>query len=164
VSESSLAFRAQLVIPEQQDVFAYWLSCCGDRAMPSRADFQPQGIRGHLSLVSLYDVTDDDRKFQVRLAGTGLRDVYQRDITGLTKRELPKELVGPLKRVVKTAGPAQGVSQVTSPERDDLIQFWLRMPMSNDGKTVNMVLGYDHFLPAEKAIALTQAHNLAQAS
>ena len=159
-----MAFRAQLVIPEQRDVFAYWLSCCGDRAMPSRADFQPQGIRRHLSLVSLYDVTGDERKFQVRLAGTGLREIYQRDLTGLVKSELPKGLISPLKRVVKTAKPAQGVSQVDNTERDDLIQFWLRMPLSNDGKRVNMVLGYDHFLPADKAIELTQAYNLAQAS
>ena len=164
MSESSLAFRAQLVIPEQRDVFAYWQSCCGDRSMPSRANFQPNGIRSHLSLVSLYDVTGDERKFQVRLAGTGLREIYQRDLTGLVKHELPKELIGPLKRVVKSAKPAQGVTQVPNPERDDLIQFWLRMPFSEDGKKVNMVLGYDHFLPAEKAVALTQAYNLAQAS
>jgi hypothetical protein len=164
VLHNNLAFRAQLVIPEQREVYDYWLQCCEENKLPSRRNIEPKGMRAHLSHVTLFDVDRVRTSFKVRLAGTGLRDVYGQDITGSYISDIPFLTDKSLKRIVSKARPAQGVSAVNIENKDHLVQFWLKLPLSEDGVLVNMVLGFDVFLPMEKAVALTQQYAIAQAS
>ncbi len=156
--DTDLAFRAQLVIPEQRALFDYWCECCGERAMPARRDITPSRFRRHLSFVSLVDVKPiPQQRYRVRLAGTGLREVFNEELTGKYLADSSRMNGAALDRVVARKKPAQGISSLHNAAGEHLIQFWLKLPLSQDGESVNMIMGYDVFLHVAQAAALTQA-------
>lgn len=163
VSQSELTFRAQLVIPEQRDIYDYWLNCRNGDSLPGRADLNPVALKRHLSFVSLIDVESDPQRFRVRLAGTGLRDIFGQELTGEYLDGDSCIDVKSLGRLVSRGRPAQGVLPVKNHDKDHLIQFWLKLPLAEDGQTVNMVLGFDVFMQVPKARALAN-HHIAMAS
>lgn len=147
---SELAFRAQLVVPEQRQLYDYWRSRVSDRALPSREDINPAEFARLLPNVSLIDV--EDGRFRVRLAGTRLRDIYDREVTGKYLDELDwgdkaEYWISAYRRVVENRQPAQGIVRSPRTGKDHLVQFWLRLPLSRDGTTVTMILCYDSFVP-----------------
>jgi hypothetical protein len=85
----SKAFRAQLVVPEMRQLYDYWLERAGERAYPARHDINPCHVPRLLSGISLIDVAADITQSKIRLAGTRLREVYDREITGLAIGSLP---------------------------------------------------------------------------
>ena len=160
MGRSELAFRAQLVIPGQRQLYDYWCDRAGARSMPSRMEIKPGDIPDLLPLLSLIDVEHDSSRFRVRLAGTSLYDVYNGEITGKYVDELGwgqsrDYWQAAYRRVVDAGCPAQGIVKAPPQHCDHLIQFWLRLPMSSDGKRVNMILSYDAFIPVSRAEALT---------
>ncbi len=163
MSQSELTFRAQLVIPEQRDVYDYWLNRSDGEILPAREDIDPAGLKKHLSFVSLIDVEQDPERFRMRLAGTGLRDIYGRELTGTYLEDNSHFNTKSLSQIAARGRPAQGVLPIRLKEKDHLIQFWLKLPLSRDGETVNMILGFDVFLQLPNAIALANNH-LAMAS
>ena len=52
---SELAFRAQLVIREQRELFDYWRACAKGTSMPSRAHISPASIPALLPGISILD-------------------------------------------------------------------------------------------------------------
>lgn len=166
---SERAFRAQLVIPEQRQIYDYWRAHCDGERLPSRADIQPADIPPLLPAISLVDVEADGR-FRVRLAGTRLREVYECELTGLYLDELglgSKEAYwkSAYQRVVEAARPAQGIARGPMHGNNHMVQFWIRLPLSSarkpaSGETaksgaVSMILCYDAFVSLDKAAALT---------
>jgi hypothetical protein len=160
-ASNDLAFRAQLIIPEQRILFDYWQAKRGKRAMPSRGDIEPMEFVPLLPLVSLMDVMGTEPSYRVRLAGTALREAFGRETTGLDLEDLyeGRERTywsAALSRLVTRRRPAQGVIPVRSPGgAPSLLQFWLRLPLSADGRRVDMILGYDSFQTAQKAQTLS---------
>ncbi len=75
------AFRAQLSLPAQVELFDYWMSLSKSGNLPAREDFSPADIPALLPNICLLDVRPAPEHFRVRLAGTALRDVYGREIT-----------------------------------------------------------------------------------
>ncbi len=159
-----LAFRRQLILAEQKDVFDYWQECRAGRSMPSRADINPAMLKKHLPTISLMNVIDKDT-FSVRLAGTGIRDILDEEITGrflsdIDFKEHQAYWQAAHHRVVTEQRPAQGVAPVTWRDKGNLFVFWLRLPLSADGHVVDMILGYDLFLAAAKVDALSKQKQL----
>lgn len=159
-----LAFRRQLILPEQKEVFDYWHTCRGRRAMPSRADINPARLKKHLPTVSLLNVVDENT-FSVRLAGTGIREILDEEITGrylsdIDFKEHQAYWQAAHHRVATEKRPAQGVAPVTWRDKGNLFVFWLRLPLSSDGQKVEMILGYDLYLAAAKADALSRQKQL----
>ena len=157
---SELAFRAQLVIPEQLELYDYWLKKTRGRKMPGRADISPCHIPRLLPHVSLIDVEHNPPRYRVRLAGTRLYDVYGREITGSYVEDLDwgdksAYWMSAYRRVSKSARPAQGVVRTPLKDKDHLVQFWLRLPLSTDGEAVSMILAHDAFVPVSKAVRLS---------
>ncbi|MFM8747082.1 MAG: PAS domain-containing protein [Aestuariivirga sp.] len=147
----NIAFRAQLVVPEQRQLYDYWLSCGGGKPMPSRADINPADIPRLLPFVSLIDVADDVKQSRVRLAGTRLRDVFDREITGLTIGDLDlgekqDYWLAAYRHTVFDGKPTQGIVRGPRVNKEHLVQYWLRLPLAAAGGGVNMVLGLDYFL------------------
>ncbi len=161
MGEAELAFRAQLVIPEQKALYDYWCNRSGSGAMPGRGDISPAGFPALLPTISLIDVEYPAKRYKVRLAGTGLRDIYTHELTG---RYLGEFYMGcksdywlsVCHRLVERKRPAQGAVQTGFKSREQMVQFWLRLPLSCDGKQVNMILCYDVFLSVQKARHLTR--------
>lgn len=158
MSATDFAFRAQLVIPEQRQLFDYWRSKCAGRAMPTRSDVNPADLKRLLPYLSLIDVVDGSGRMRVRLAGTQLREFFGREITGaylndLDPAERPSYWQATNQRLVSGL-PAQGILPVRRPRGEFITRFWIRLPLSSDGERVNMVLGYDAFVFASKLGAL----------
>lgn len=161
--------RAQLILPEQQDLFDYWRSKSGDGSdghCPRRIDIRPGEMRALLPSISLYDVIESEPlRLRVRLAGTRLRDYLGRETTGLMLDELEQGDTRAYwdvayREVIRSRRPAQGVIEVGRPGRAELFRFWLRLPLEDDEGRIHMVLGHDIFLQSEKAHAIASRASL----
>lgn len=147
------AFRSQLVIAEQRQLYDYWLEKSGDSFIPSRKDISPSHFPRLLPFVSLIERDKEVGRFKIRLSGTRLREIYEREVTGCYVEELgcvdrPDYWSVTYEQIVNTARPAQGVVRGPSVTTDHLVQFWLRLPLSSGGSDVDMILAYDRFVPA----------------
>ena len=158
MSATDLAFRAQLVIPEERQLYDYWRSKCSGRAMPARRDIRPSDLSRLLPCVSLIDVLPGIDRLRVRLAGTQLREVFGRDVTGSYLEDV--DLGGRAAywatayQRLRQGLPAQGILPMHQPGGDFRTRFWLRLPLAEDGRRVNMILGYDALVYAAKLGAL----------
>lgn len=122
--------------------------------MPSRADINPAHIPKLLPYISLVDVVSETGRCRIRLAGTRLRDVYDREITGMDFAELD---VGDKKdywtaayrRTIDEGKPTQGVVRGPLVNKEHLVQYWLKLPLRRaEGEGVGMLLCLDYFLSA----------------
>jgi hypothetical protein len=152
IETSNVAFRAQLIIAEQRQLYDYWAAIALGRSMPSRHDISPAHFPRLLPYISLLERTAG--RLKVRLAGTRLRDIYEREITGLFLDEIDWgekkaywEAV--YEHVTKTLRPAQGVVRGPRLNKDHLVQFWLRLPLFHDGHPAGMILCHDTFVSAQ---------------
>lgn len=147
------ALRHQMILPEQQSLYDYWRSKCHAGKIPSRYDIDPGEISAQLPMISLVETCSlsPQRRFKYRLAGTGFWDLYEAEITGKYVDELPIGCRADywnrvLSRVVDRGRPSAGVTRPGTPLRSHLAQFWIRLPLSDDGENISMVLGFDHLV------------------
>ena len=153
---ASIAFRAQLVVPEQRQLYDYWLEKSADRQMPDRRDISPAHIPRLLPHISLIDVDALNGDCRIRLAGTRLRDVYDREITGLPLADLDfgsrrDYWLAAYQRTIVDGKPTQGVVRGPRLNKEHLVQYWLKLPLSrNGGHGVGMILCLDPFQPASE--------------
>ena len=153
---SGRGFRAHFDTPGQRDLYQYWQRAAGSRRMPSRADFDPFSIPKLLPCIGLIDVRDGLDEARFRLAGTRLRDVYGEEITG---KRLDLIYAGPRAdywrgvhaEVVARGVPLNGAVGGPVGGREALFLVWMRLPLSEDGKSVDRILCYDMEGSAEEA-------------
>ncbi len=160
------ALRHQMVLPEQQAIYDYWRSCCRQGALPARKDLDPAEFIEYLPHISLTEVRKDSShlRFQYRLAGTGFWKFFGQEIQGAYIDELP---IGDrrdywervLKQVTLRRRPTAGVTRPGTPQGGHLAQFWIRLPLSENGHDVNLILGYDHFVKLSKLDKTTKDHD-----
>jgi hypothetical protein len=151
---SGRAFRAQLVMQGQRELFDYWLRSAGTRPMPARSDLDPLKVPRLLPSIGLIDVRNGLDEACFRLAGTRLHEIYGQEITGMRalevfageRAEYWRRIHG---RVVETGRPLNGVVRGPTRDRDHIVLFWLRLPLSEDGGSVDRILCYDAAAPAE---------------
>ncbi len=155
---SDCAFRAQLALPGQRELFDYWFEIAGAKTIPSRADFDPLRVPHLLPHLGLIDLRDGFDRGLFRLAGTRLRDIYGKEITGLRLSEVfTGSCADPWSRIhmriVAEFVSAQGVTHGPAEGRDHVVLFWLRLPFSDDGARVDRILCYDLAWPQGAAPA-----------
>ena len=148
------AFRTQLVVPEHRQLFDYWLQCCGGRRLPARQDIRPSQMARLLPGITIIDVAPDLPRSTVRLAGTRLREIHDREITGemieaLEWGDKRDYWLAAYRRTVEQCEPTQGVLKGPRVHKEHMVQYWLRLPLSSNGEgQADMVLGHDFFVPA----------------
>ena len=148
------AFRAQLVVPEHRQLFDYWLECCSGQEMPCRSDINPCKVPRLLPGISLIAVAEDLMSSTIRLAGTRLREIHDREITGQTMAELDwgnkhDYWMAAYRRTAEQGVPTQGVLKGPRVHKEHLVQYWLRLPLSSKRSgPAEMILGHDYFAPA----------------
>ena len=150
------SFRAQLVLPEQRHFFDYWLERADGRPMPDRSDICPSEIPRHLPLVSLIEIETEPLNFRFRLAGTQLRDIYEKEVTNTCLSDFAEAQnrdywLSAHERIAHTGRPAQGILRGPEQSRDHLVQFWLRLPLSIKGVGPKLILGLDKCIPVSDA-------------
>jgi hypothetical protein len=149
------AFRAQLVVPEQRQLYDYWLELAGNAPMPARKSFSPARLPRLLPGISLIDVEDPIERCRVRLAGTRLREIFDREITGhcisdLDWGEKRDYWLAAYRRTITDSEPTQGILQGPKQGKEHVVQYWLRLPLRTTSPAVSMVLCFDHFVPASE--------------
>jgi hypothetical protein len=154
---SAHAFRAQLIVPEQRQLYDYWLQQAGGAALPKRSDIDPIKFPRLLPGISLIDVGASLETCKVRLAGTRLREIYDREVTGLLVSQLPcgnklDYWMAAYRRTIDQATPTQGIVRGPQLNKEHVVQYWLKLPLRTTSDRVDMVLCYDHFVPASELI------------
>lgn len=144
-SGSAVAVRAH------EEMFSYWASRRDGARLPSRRSIHPAHFKRHLPTISLIDVRNDPRDYSLRLAGTGLYDVYGRETTGRTLAEVYSAAAADywrteLDKIVEEGRPGVGVHNFGWRGADHLSILWLRLPLASNGRDVDMILGYDAVL------------------
>lgn len=131
-----------------EELFAYWASRRDGARLPSRGSIHPDDFKRHLPAISLIDVTPDQTDYRMRLAGTGLYNVYGREITGRNLGDVYNAAAAAywrteLDKVVAERRPGAGVHNLSWRGAGHLSILWLRLPLASNGRDVDMILGYD---------------------
>jgi len=154
----------------QRELFDYWHQSAGARRMPARSDFDPLKVPKLLPSIGLIDVREGLDQASFRLAGTRLHEIYGQEITGKQAGEVfsgeAAAYWGRIHgRVVAEGLPLHGVVRGPAKDRDHVVLFWLRLPLSEDGGRVDRILCYDvagptgsHRLPAERLVRCYPRH------
>jgi hypothetical protein len=158
---SERAFRARLVTQGQRELFDYWRQSSGERAMPARSDLDPLKVPRLLPYLGLIDLRDGLEQGLFRLAGTRLRDIYGEEITGKRVGEVfggdCTEYWRQIHtRVAEKGLPAHGIVRGPAEGRDHIVLFWLRLPLSEDGRQVDRILCHDVAGPSGAADGLAE--------
>ncbi len=150
-----------------EELFAYWASRRDGARLPGRSNIHPEDFKRHLPTVSLIDVVlggaghgatggagEHRADYRLRLAGTGLYEVYRGEITGKRLEQVydPTSAVywrGELDKVVTTRRPGVGSHSLAWRGAPHLSILWLRLPLASDGRRVDMILGYDVIVGAQ---------------
>ncbi len=156
---SGNALRHQIILPQQQEFYDYWRSKCRAGSFPARTDILPEEIREHLPMTTIMERVEGPKtadgqsrnRFRHRLAGTGYWNLYDMEIQGKHVDELP---IGcrvdywqrVLDQVIETRKPYVGVTRPNTPNGSHMAQFWVRLPLSDNGTDINMILGFDHLV------------------
>lgn len=136
-------------IRAHEELFAYWRSLRHDAPVPPRRRLDPNDMKRLLPTVSLIEVAaGEPNDYRVRLAGTGLYNVYGREITGRRLSEIYNTAAADywraeLGRVVKDRRPGVGVHNLAWRGASHLSLIWIRLPLVTQGSEVDMILGYD---------------------
>jgi hypothetical protein len=154
---SELAFRAQLILREQRDLYDYWRRCARSSAAPSYNDIDPVSIPFHLLPgISIIEAGEGLMAMRYRLAGTRVREIYGVEVTGRAVFDLDFAAKNDYwraayRQVIVDRIPMQGAVRGPVARRDHLVLLWLRLPLIDDFGNIKRVLGYDAALPASFA-------------
>jgi hypothetical protein len=159
---SELAFRAQLVIREQRELYDYWRACARERSMPRRADINPAAMAGLLPGISILETGERPEQITYRLAGTRLRDIFGQEGTGKSVFDLEfgekrNYWMAIYRKVIEERVPMQGAVKGPVADKDHVVLFWMRLPLSDTGDSVNKVLCHDVTLPVSVASGMENA-------
>jgi hypothetical protein len=130
-----------------RDLYTYWLGKRSSRIGPPRSAIQLEEVPHVLPNISLVDVVGDPPRFFFRLCGTGVAEAYGENLTGKYLEEIDVESVSLntdfrnfYTKLVRECRPQ--VFRIRFTKRDGRCLEYERigLPLSEDGKTVNMLL------------------------
>ena len=133
--------------PSLRDLYTYWLGKRGSRVGPPRSAVQLEEVPHVLPDISLVDVVGDPPRFFFCLCGTGVAEAYGENLTGKYLEEIDLESVSLntdfrdfYSKLVRGCRPQ--VFRIRFTKRDGRYLEYERigLPLSDDGKTVNMLL------------------------
>jgi len=141
----------RLKAPALVELLHLWQVACGDRQMPARSDFSPAMLREHLGWIVLVEVEPTPQRFRYRLVGAELTDRIGRDSSGQYLDELYGDdvygtAVSGYRAAIAARQPVRAHGRFLQAEKGHLRFESLDMPLSNDGRTVSMIMSRDVIL------------------
>jgi len=132
--------------PRLPDLLAYWESRKNGRELPKRSDFRPSDMVAHLPNLILVDVQEEPLRLRYRLIGTAITTAMQRDSTGrwydeLYGPELLENILASFRWILAHRAPLRSHGTAFYPDRNFYDYEVLNLPLSEDGRRINMVLG-----------------------
>ena len=151
MNDDQYALGPRLMHPNLVRMYDYWCERRRGRDFPARSDIDPLDFTYALGNIELVDVSHDPLQFRYRLFGVNIamRDGY--DLTGKTVDEIPepefRALVrAPFVEVIELRRPLSAVRNRLIDGRPRRYEA-VRMPLSDDGETINMIFIATEFLP-----------------
>jgi hypothetical protein len=132
----------------QAQVYEAWRQRLHGRSFIHREDLDIVAINKELAHISV--LACEGGCFRFRLAGTGVRAAFGCEARGRSAAEIELCREGPMwaelaaKSLARLA-PVSGQTRLPN----EVIHYWLRLPMSSDGAMADLVLCHDRYLPAE---------------
>ncbi len=150
----SFDFPTQARHPALRQLYDYWLAKCQAASrLVSRRQIDPAEMKRFLRYVIMFDVErpkgsprERRYRFRHRLVGTHIVEMFGQDLTGLyvdqtsSAAEYP-EVYERLAAIVDRREPVYGVYHAPTPNREFVEYEHLTVPLSSDGKTVDVLLG-----------------------
>lgn len=138
------AFRDRIRHPQLRQLYDYWDGLRGARRFPARRDIDPVDLRFAVGSLTLVEVLRDPLRFRFRLAGSGFSHRFGMDFTGKTFDDVPDpayraQITEIFRRVAETGEPSASLNERILDGRPHKFET-LRLPLSEDGLVVNMVL------------------------
>ncbi len=140
IKQNSEFTKSELSSSAQIAFYDYWQSLKHGKSMPSRDDFDPMAIPSSLPYIVVMDVTPNQPKFKVRLAGSKCGSSHSSK--GKYINDMP-DMKPVLKLLIKCVETKSPNFYFTTQKRDNgLIRFYssLIVPFSSDDKNVNYVM------------------------
>lgn len=133
--------------PTLEPALLYWLQKRAERTMPRKGDIDPAEIAPRLlPHLQIIDVIDGGQRFHYRLIGTALVDAYGKDYTGLYVDEMVSGdrldfILRAYRMVCELKAPVFCHNRYLTVRNTDLFATRVYMPLSEDGTTVQFILG-----------------------
>tara|TARA_R110000868_G_scaffold46376_8_gene153246 strand:+ start:15694 stop:16179 length:486 start_codon:yes stop_codon:yes gene_type:complete len=151
---SAEEIRAKITSKLLLQAIDYWESIAEDDVIPRRSAIDPMAIPKLLPTTLIVEA-EDDGGFRYQLAGTAVEERYK---LGTLRGKTPEEVVGdaaekvlvPYRRVRDEAVlfyRESTLEWVSAPQKYTHYMVLL-LPLSDDGKNVNMILGIQDFIRA----------------
>jgi hypothetical protein len=137
-------FRERIQHPDLRALYDYWDERRRGRRWPARADINPLDLKYALGNLTLIDVHHDPLRFVFRLSGTLFSQRMGMDFTGKSVDEIPDpayraEVFAVFRKAVETGAPSVTLSERVIDGQARKFEI-LRLPLSADGKTINMLM------------------------
>ncbi len=134
--------------PRLAELLDYWKNKCQGRTMPSRTDIDPFDLKRHLGNIALIDVehAGADFRLRYRLVGSNITALMDRDVTNRYYDEIYDGNVMTnvntnFRWIFNNLAPLRSYGQADPPGKSVYSYEILNLPLSENGKSVNMVLG-----------------------
>lgn len=136
----------RIIDPALIGLHVYWLAKRGLRLAPSRADMRPQEIGLLLPHVYIVDIIGRPRRFRFRLVGTRIIEGYGEEITGKFLDEIDlgdksSAIQEEYEKAVNQQAPTASSWSFSKNDGRELNYEHLILPLSTDGRTINMLFG-----------------------
>jgi len=133
--------------PLHVELYTYWLKKKGDRIMPARSDINPVDLPNLLPYVMLLDVEKSPLRFRIRLAGSEIVNIGGMKLTGSWVDEGPhtENIIQRSTWIVENKRPYYTIDVVAWASKDYKNYTALALPLSSDGKNVDMILSSNYF-------------------
>jgi hypothetical protein len=135
--------------PALRLLIAYWFDTCNGRPMPARRDINPIEISSALAQIWLCDYLSESDRFRYRLAGDEINDFWGFNLSGKYLDEIaPAERLASVTKKYRMALelPAIVYDRACLSLTEEITRNGERivLPLSDDGRTVNALLGATH--------------------
>lgn len=126
-------------------LFEYWQARKNGKIAPARQDIDPTDLPDVLARIYLVEGVGEPPRFRVRLAGTEVVRRFGREVTGkyvdeLDLDDLKGEILGDYAEAVRHCRPVCTHLEFSRSDRLVMVYERLILPLSADGRTVDMLL------------------------
>jgi hypothetical protein len=131
--------------PRLHQLFDYWKSRRGGRAMPCRQDIEPYDIAAILPYVSITELHANPLRVRFRLAGSVIDELHGRTVTGQWLDDIEvlgghDFWLGQYARLMREKAPIFGRTIGTYDGAAITRCDWILLPLSDDGREVDRCL------------------------
>jgi hypothetical protein len=141
------------VSPKLKEAIAYWQMKRGSRLAPKRDDINPREIKAILPHFQVLELVDGGPAYRPRLMGTAIVEAMKEDITGRLfdeKSTAPaaQRALRAVRWILENKKPLRTFAPRTAIAGQDYLSHEsVFLPLSSDGKTIDMLAVVGVFAP-----------------